>query len=87
MSEFIVAYDIADTKRVAKLGRFLSKIGIRIEYSIFYVKATKDEITEIAMKINDIIDTEMDDVRIYEIEDYGIALGVADLLDELFIIK
>ena len=87
MSEFIVAYDIADTKRVAKLGRFLSKIGIRIEYSIFYVKASKDEMTEIAIKINDIIDTEMDDVRIYEIEDYGIALGAADLLDELFIIK
>jgi len=87
MSEFLVAYDIADTKRVIKLGRFLSKIGIRIEYSIFYVKASKDEMIEIAMKINDIIDAEMDDVRIYEIEDYGIALGKADLLDELFIIK
>ena len=87
MSEFLIAYDIADTKRVAKLGRFLLKIGVRIEYSIFYVKASKDEIIEIAMKINDIIDTEMDDVRIYEIEDYGIALGAADLLDELFIIK
>ena len=35
----------------------------------------------------DIIDTEMDDVRIYEIEDYGIALGTADLLEEMFIIK
>ena len=85
--EFLIAYDIADTKRVAKLGRFLSKIGIRIEYSVFYVKASKEEMIEIAMKINDIIEPEMDDVRIYEIEDYGIALGNADLLDELFIIK
>ena len=87
MSEFLIAYDIADNKRVAKLGRFLSKFGVRIEYSIFYVKAAKDEMTEIAMKISDIIDTEMDDVRIYEIEDYGIALGNADLLDEMFLIK
>ena len=39
------------------------------------------------MKINDIIDSEVDDVRIYEIEDYGIALGKADLLDEIFIIR
>ena len=85
--EFLIAYDVADTKRVAKLGRFLSKIGVRIEYSIFYIKANKEEMVEIAMKINDIIEPEMDDVRIYEIEDYGIALGNADLLDELFIIK
>ena len=85
--EFLIAYDVADTKRVAKLGRFLSKTGVRIEYSVFYVKATKDEMVEIAMKINDIIKPEMDDVRIYEIEDYGIALGMAGLLDELFIIK
>ena len=85
--EFLIAYDIADKKRVAKIGRFLSKIGIRIEYSIFYIKATKEEMVEIAMKINDIIEPEMDDVRIYKIEDYGIALGNADLLDELFIIK
>ena len=85
--EFLVAYDIADTKRVAKIGRFLSKIGVRIEYSIFYVSASKEEMTEIAMKINDIIEPNEDDVRIYEIEDYGIALGKADLLDELFIIR
>ena len=85
--EFLIAYDIADNKRVAKLGRFLSKIGVRIEYSIFYIKASKEEMIEIAMKINDIIDTEADDVRIYEIEDHGIALGTADLLDEIFIIK
>ncbi len=85
--EFLIAYDIGDTKRIAKIGRFLSKIGIRIEYSIFYVKASKDEMTEIAMKINEIIDTDADDVRIYEIKDYGIALGTADLLDEIFIIK
>ena len=85
--EFLVAYDIADTKRVAKIGRFLSKIGVRIEYSIFYVSASKEEMTEIAMKINDIIEPNEDDVRIYEIEDYGIALGKADLLDEIFIIR
>ncbi len=85
--EFLIAYDIADTKRLAKLGRFLSKIGVRIEYSVFYVKASKEEMVEIAMKINDIIEPKMDDVRIYEIEDYGIALGTAEPLDEIFIIK
>ena len=84
---FLIGYDIIDNKRRVKLGRFLAKKGIRIEYLIFYVKAYKNEMVEIVMKINDIIDTEMDDVRIYEIENYGIALGRADLLDEMFIIK
>ena len=87
MHEFIIAYDITDEKRLKKIAKLLEKIGVRIEYSLFFVKANKDEIIEIALKISEIIDREIDDVRIYEIEDYGIALGKADLLDEIFIIR
>ena len=87
MSEFIVAYDISDKKRLRKVAKFLEKKGVRIEYSVFFLKADKNEMVEIAMEISEIIDSETDDVRIYEIEDYGIALGRADLLDEIFIIR
>jgi len=87
MQEFIVAYDIKNKKRIAKLSRLLEKVGVRIEYSLFFIKASKDEMIEIAMKINEIIDTQADDVRIYKIKEYGIALGKADLLDLIFIIR
>jgi CRISPR-associated protein Cas2 len=87
MQEFIIAYDIKDKKRIAKLSRLLEKVGVRIEYSLFFVKASKDEMIEIAMKINEIINTQADDVRIYKIKEYGIALGRADLLDLICIIR
>jgi CRISPR-associated protein Cas2 len=87
MSEFLIAYDIKNQKRVAKFGRFMSKNCIRIEYSVFYTKMSKEKMSEFAIKILDYIDTNEDDVRIYEIIDYGIALGKADLLDEIYIIR
>ncbi|GAB6044536.1 hypothetical protein JCM11957_01340 [Caminibacter profundus] len=87
MSEFLVSYDIKNQKRVAKFGRFLSKFGVRIEYSVFYVQMNKDEMSELAIKMVEYIEVEEDDVRIYEIVDYGIALGRADLLDEMFLIR
>ncbi len=87
MREFIVAYDVSDNKRLRKVAKLLEKVGIRIEYSLFFVRMSKEEMVNIAFKISEIIDNNMDDVRIYEIEDYGIALGRADLLDEMYIIR
>jgi len=87
MSEFLVAYDIKNHKRLAKFARRLEKIGVRIEYSVFYVRMSRDDMAEFAINITDLIDKDEDDVRIYEIVDYGIALGNADLLDELFVIR
>jgi len=86
MKEFLIAYDIKNKKRLSKLARYLQKIGIRIEYSVFYVKASKDEMVEIAIKISEIINQD-DDVRIYEILDYGIVLGNGIVLDEVCILK
>lgn len=87
MFDFLVIYDIKDTKRVGKIGRYLSKIGVRIEFSMFLVSCSKDEMVDFAMEINEIIDSEEDDVRIYIVEDAGIALGIGEKLDEIFVIR
>ncbi|WP_456479568.1 CRISPR-associated endonuclease Cas2 [Nautilia sp.] len=85
--EFLIAYDIKNQKRLVKVAKRLEKIGVRIEYSIFYVKMQKSEMIEFAICLSDIIDSEEDDIRIYEIIDYGVALGNAALLDEIFLVK
>ena len=87
MYEFIVAYDISDAKRLRRVAKILEKIGVRIEYSLFFVRASKEEMIEIAMEIAEVINKEVDDVRIYEIEEYGVAIGNATLLDEICIIR
>jgi len=87
MSEFIVSYDIKNQKRLAKFARKIEKVGVRIQYSIFFVRLTKEEMAEFALELSEIIDSNEDDIRIYEIEDYGIALGCATNLEKIFIIR
>jgi CRISPR-associated protein Cas2 len=87
MSEFLISYDIKNQKRVAKFGKLLSKYAVRIEYSVFYTKMDKEEMSEFALKMVEYINSDEDDVRIYEIVDYGIALGEAQKLDEIFLIR
>jgi CRISPR-associated protein Cas2 len=87
MADFLVAYDIKDNKRLAKFARRMEKIGVKIEYSIFFVSnISKEEMSEIAIELNKLLEDE-DDVRIYKVKDYGIALGVADLLEDIFILR
>ena len=54
---------------------------------MFLVSCSKDEMVDFAMEINEIIDSEEDDVRIYIVEDAGIALGIGEKLDEIFVIR
>jgi len=87
MADFLVAYDIKDNKRLAKFARRMERVGVRIEYSIFFVPSiTKEEMSEIAIELNKLLEDE-DDVRIYKVTDYGIALGAADPLDDILILR
>ncbi|WP_151899672.1 CRISPR-associated endonuclease Cas2 [Sulfurimonas hydrogeniphila] len=65
----LVCYDIADSKRLAKVAKVLEKVSIRIQKSIFYLMdTTTNEIKEIAKILEEIIDEEYDDVRIYKVD-------------------
>ncbi|NPA88508.1 MAG: CRISPR-associated endonuclease Cas2 [Epsilonproteobacteria bacterium] len=85
--KFLVAYDIRDLKRLRRVAKLLEKNGVRIEYSVFYMESTKDEMSEFAINLSVLIDPDEDDVRIYIIEDEGFALGNAQLIEEIFILK
>ena len=77
-NDYIICYDIANNKRLAKLARFLEKKAIRIQFSIFFLPdCNKDKIYDISQQIVDIINSKEDDVRIYKIKNYGINLGEA----------
>ncbi|NPA63686.1 MAG: CRISPR-associated endonuclease Cas2 [Epsilonproteobacteria bacterium] len=84
--DYLVCYDIANSKRLNKLARYLEKRTIRIQYSIFVAKNfTKEQIYQIAQDIVDIIDPDEDDVRIYRIIDNRLAMGSAYDLDDVFL--
>ena len=76
--DFLICYDIADEKRVGKIGKLVEKNAMRIQRSVyFYEQVTKEELTVLVEKILTILDEEADDLRVYVIKNKGIALGEA----------
>lgn len=85
--DYLLCYDISDAKRLVKVASFLTKVSFRIQYSVFLLqKSTKVELDIIIKALQERIDVEKDDVRIYTIKNSGYRLGKAVDLDEPFIL-
>ena len=79
---FLICYDIADEKRVGKIGKLVEKNALRIQRSVyFYEQVSKEELTVLIEKVLVILDEEADDLRVYTIKNSGIAFGEAIDLD------
>jgi len=76
--DFLICYDIADEKRVGKIGKLVEKNALRIQRSVyFYEQITKGELTVLLDQLLLLLDEEVDDLRIYTIKNKGIAFGEA----------
>ena len=85
--DFLICYDISDNKRLGRIARYLERVAMRVQYSVFLFRANREEVERVAKKLDEMIDVEEDDLRIYRIEDIGIALGDAvDLGDPYLLI-
>ncbi len=83
--DFIIAYDIADAKRLKKIAKLIEKDALRIQYSIyFYHDSTQEEVTKLLEKVSKIYDEKKDDIRVYKIKNRGLHLGCAIDLDNPF---
>ena len=66
---FVICYDIADAKRIRKVARCLEKNASRIQKSLFfYPQATQESIFALVDELDEIIDQEEDDIRIYHVD-------------------
>lgn len=69
---FLICYDIADKKRLVKVAKSLEKEAIRIQNSIFYyMNGSKEDIKKIVSILEEIIDSNDDDIRIYKVDKYS----------------
>ena len=62
---FVIAYDIANTKRRNKIANVLLNYGTRVQYSVFECRITKTQRIELGDKIDKIINSKQDIVSIY----------------------
>ncbi len=67
VSQYLIAYDISDPKRLQRVHRQLKKQGLPVQYSVFSVVLTQIQFKRLLAKINSLLDEREDDFRCYSL--------------------
>ncbi|WP_353683951.1 CRISPR-associated endonuclease Cas2 [Thermodesulfovibrio sp. 3907-1M] len=62
---YLVCYDIADEKRLARIYKLMKGKGLHLQYSVFYCVLTIHELRNLKDNLKKLIHPKYDDVRIY----------------------
>lgn len=67
IKSWIVAYDVSDPKRLARLHRLLRRHALPLQFSLFLAHADDTGVRALMQKIAPLIDLREDDVRAYRV--------------------
>lgn len=77
----LLCYDIRDSKRLKRVHNCVKKVGLALQYSVFYLEMSNADVTQLLNRLSNIIDDSRDDIRLYAISRFeDIALLGASLL-------
>jgi CRISPR-associated protein Cas2 len=62
---FLLAYDIADPKRLTRVHRTVRDHGLPLQYSVFLVVGTTGDLDGLLADLDRIIHPKEDDIRVY----------------------
>lgn len=74
MADYIVAYDITHPRRLARVYRALCKLGVPIEYSVFWLTCDPRQIVRYLSDLAALIDDRHDDLRCYPLPVRGLKI-------------
>lgn len=64
----VLAYDIADPARLAKVAKTCEDFGMRVQYSIFECHLDTESFNDLWLKLLDLIDEEEDRLVAYKLD-------------------
>ncbi|OAI20890.1 CRISPR-associated protein Cas2 [Methylomonas koyamae] len=64
---YLIAYDIANPRRLGKVHRILKKQGLPVQYSVFTVVMKRPRLLKLLERIEQQIESVEDDVRCYRL--------------------
>jgi CRISPR-associated protein Cas2 len=83
LSPLLLCYDIRDKKRLVRVHRCVKKHGLPLQYSVFYLEMNNAQISSLLRDLDNIIDSRVDDVRVYTISRFNdIQMVGASLMPE-----
>lgn len=74
MADYLVAYDITDPRRLARVYRALCKVAVPIEYSVFYLTCDPRQVVRTLADLACLIDKRSDDLRCYPLPSRGLKI-------------
>jgi CRISPR-associated protein Cas2 len=64
----VVAYDITDHKRLARVAKVCEDYGVRVQYSVFECHLNEDEFNDFWLRLLEEIDEDQDRLVAYKID-------------------
>src|SRR3989449_2680431 len=64
----VVAYDVCDPKRLARVAKVCEDYGVPVQYSVFECRLDEDEVTDFWLKLLEEIDDDEDRMVAYKID-------------------
>lgn len=64
---YLIAYDIANPKRLSRVHRVLKKQGLPVQYSVFTVVIKRKALLRLLEAISELIHPAQDDIRCYRL--------------------
>ena len=66
-SFYLLAYDLADDRRRAKVAREMEAVGTRVQGSVFEAYLTHQELAEVIRRARRLLDEQEDSLRVYQL--------------------
>jgi CRISPR-associated protein Cas2 len=79
---WLLAYDIRDPKRLSRVGRYIRKEGVSLQYSVYLLTGNRQQIEDVINKLRQLIDERTDDVRLYPITENTRIWGLGTQFDD-----
>jgi CRISPR-associated protein Cas2 len=77
---FLIAYDIADPRRLQRVGRFMDKRGLRCQKSVFWFEGDSANVACLLEEVAPLLDLTVDVVQAWQLvrdeKAHGLARGV-----------
>lgn len=67
MTNWVIAYDVRDPRRLARVHRLLTNHACLLQFSVFLFSGSWDGVSRLLEELGTLMDLRVDDLRCYEV--------------------
>lgn len=87
MTRWVIAYDVRDPRRLARVHRLLQNRACVLQWSVFLFPGSREAASRLLEEVGGLMDLRVDDLRCYEVSSGGdhVCLGRGMYPDGVFL--